>query len=223
VTAMNRTQLAKLVANHLPMNSFVNLGIGAPTTVGDFVAASSGVVLHSENGILNVGPRPTPGEEDYDLINAGKTPITLGQGGSFFDTALSFVMMRGGHLDIAILGAFEVSQHGDLANWTTGGDSGAPPAVGGAVDLAVGAKSIWIMMDHVTKDGRPKIVSECSYPLTAARVVNKIFTDLAIINVTSTGLYLEAIVDGLSFDQLQSLTQASLTQDNNTRILTLQS
>lgn len=216
---LNRTQLAQVVASHLPQNSFVNLGIGAPTTVSDFVPASRGVMLHSENGILNIGPRPPEGQEDYDLINAGKTPITLGVGGSYFDTALSFAMMRGGHLDIAILGAFQVSARGDLANWTTGTDSGAPPAVGGAVDLAVGAKAIWVMMDHVTKEGQARIVRECSFALTAARVVHKIFTNLAILNVTAAGLYVEAMIEALTFDKLQALTDAPLLRDERTKSL----
>jgi len=219
VNPLSRTQLAQVVASHLPQNSFVNLGIGAPTLVGDFVPACKGVMLHSENGILNVGARPAPGEEDGDLINAGKTPITLGIGGSYFDTSLSFAMMRGGHLDIAILGAFQVSARGDLANWTTGADTGAPPAVGGAVDLAVGAKSIWVMMDHVTKEGQPRIVRECTFPLTASRVVDKIFTNLAIVNVIPAGLYVEAILEGLSFERLQELTEAPLLRDGQTKPL----
>jgi 3-oxoadipate CoA-transferase beta subunit len=216
---LSRAQLAQVVASHLPQDSFVNLGIGAPTTVGDFVPASRGVILHSENGILSIGPRPAPGQEDHDLINAGKTPITLGIGGSYFDTSLSFAMMRGGHLDVAILGAFQVSMLGDLANWTTGADTGAPPAVGGAVDLAVGAKSIWVMMDHVTKEGQARIVRECSFPLTAARVVDKIFTNLAIVNVTPAGLYVEAILEGLGFEHLQGLTEAPLAWDQRTQVL----
>ncbi len=219
MNSLSRIQLAQVVASHLPQNSFVNLGIGAPTTVGDFVPASRGVMLHSENGILNIGPRPAPGQEDYDLINAGKTPITLSAGGSYFDTSLSFAMMRGGHLDIAILGAFEVSAQGDLANWTTGANTGAPPAVGGAIDLAVGAKSIWVMMDHVTKEAKARIVLKCSFPLTASRVVHKIFTNLAIINVTADGLYVEAVLEGLTFEKLQSLTGAPLYQDERTKLL----
>jgi 3-oxoadipate CoA-transferase, beta subunit len=219
VKPLNRTQLAQVVASQLPQNSFVNLGIGAPTTVGDFVPASRGVILHSENGILGIGPRPAPGQEDYDLINAGKTPITLGIGGSYFDTSLSFAMMRGGHLDVAILGAFQVSMAGDLANWTTGADTGAPPAVGGAVDLAVGAKSIWVMMDHVTKEGQPRIVRQCSFPLTAARVVDRIFTNLAIVDVTPGGLHVAALLDGVSFEQLQALTEAPLSWDARTQVL----
>ena len=210
MNTLSRTELAQVVASHLPNNSFVNLGIGAPTTVGDYVPQAAGIMLHSENGILHIGPKPPAGQEDYDLINAGKTPITLGVGGAYFDTALSFAMMRGGHLDIAILGAFQVSEKGDLANWTTGADTGAPPAVGGAIDLAVGAKSIWVMMDHTTKEGAPRIVRECTFPLTAAGVVDRIFTNMAIIDVRPDGLHVQAILEGVSLEELQQLTGAPL-------------
>src|SRR5690606_36725478 len=169
------------------------------------------VILHSENGVMNAGPKPLDGEEDYDLINAGKSPITIRPGASFFDSSLSFSMMRGGHLDVAVLGAFEVSQAGDLANWTTGNSDGAPPGIGGAIDLAVGAKQIWVMMEHVTRAGAPRIVEHCSYPLTAARVVKRIFTNLAIIDVTENGLVVVAMIDGLTFDALQRQTTAPLT------------
>lgn len=222
MNTLSRTQLARVVASHLPNNSFVNLGIGAPTTVGDYVPPTSGIMLHSENGILNIGPKPPAGQEDYDLINAGKTPITLGVGGSYFDTSLSFAMMRGGHLDIAILGAFQVSEKGDLANWTTGADTGAPPAVGGAIDLAVGAKSIWVMMDHTTKEGAPRIARECTFPLTAARVVDRIFTNMAIIDVRPDGLYVQAILEGVSMEELQQSTEAQLKAAENLRRLPAQ-
>lgn len=217
MNTLSRTQLAQVVASHLPNNSFVNLGIGAPTTVGDYVPQAAGIMLHSENGILHIGPKPSVGQEDYDLINAGKTPITLGVGGSYFDTALSFAMMRGGHLDIAILGAFQVSEKGDLANWTTGADTGAPPAVGGAIDLAVGAKSIWVMMDHTTKEGAPRIVRECTFPLTAAGVVDRIFTNMAIIDVRPDGLHVQAILEGVSLEELQQLTGAPLKARDDLR------
>ena len=203
---LKRQDLARMVASQLPRDSFVNLGIGAPTHVADYMAADSGVILHSENGILNVGPAPAPGLEDPDLINAGKSPITLARGGAFFDSSLAFAMMRGGHLDVAVLGAFQVSQRGDLANWSTGSDEGQPPAVGGAVDLAVGAKAIWVMMDHVTREGAPRIVTECSLPLTATGVVSRIFTSLAIIEVETDGLVLSAILRGASFTDVQALT-----------------
>ena len=217
MNTLSRTQLAQVVASHLPNNSFVNLGIGAPTTVGDYVSPTAGIMLHSENGILHIGPKPPAGQEDYDLINAGKTPITLGVGGSYFDTSLSFAMMRGGHLDIAILGAFQVSEKGDLANWTTGGDTGAPPAVGGAIDLAVGAKSIWVMMDHTTKEGAPRIVRECTFPLTAAGVVDRIFTNMAIIDVHPDGLHVQSILEGVSMEELQQLTGAPLKAGDSLR------
>jgi len=203
---LSRTELAAVVAAHLPKNSFVNLGIGAPTEVGNYLPPESGVMLHSENGILNIGPRPHAGEEDYDLINAGKAPITLATGGSYFDTGLSFSMMRGGHLDIAVLGAFQVSEKGDLANWTTGLNTGAPPAVGGAVDLAVGAKAIWVMMDYFTKEGTSRIVPACTYPLTATRVVKRIFTNLAVLDVTEGGLVVRECVPGLDISRLRDAT-----------------
>lgn len=217
MNTLSRTELAQVVASHLPNNSFVNLGIGAPTTVGDYVSPTAGIMLHSENGILHIGPKPPAGQEDYDLINAGKTAITLGVGGAYFDTSLSFAMMRGGHLDIAILGAFQVSEKGDLANWTTGGDTGAPPAVGGAIDLAVGAKSIWVMMDHTTKEGAPRIMQECTFPLTAAGVVDRIFTNMAIIDVRPDGLHVQSILEGVSMEELQQLTGAPLKAGDSLR------
>jgi 3-oxoadipate CoA-transferase beta subunit len=206
---LSRAALARMVALHLPDEGFVNLGIGAPTQVADYLPSDSGVLLHSENGILNVGPKPQEGEEDWDLINAGKNPISLKRGGSYFDSSLSFAMMRGGHLDVAVLGAFQVSRDGDLANWSTG-DNGSPPGIGGAIDLAVGAKSIWVMMDHTTKEGRPRIVERCSYPLTARKVVMRVFTNLAILDVTEDGLIVDALLEGMSVEALQSLTEASL-------------
>ena len=207
---LSRDALARMVALHLPDEGFVNLGIGAPTHVADYLPADSGVMLHSENGVLNVGPKPQGGQEDWDLINAGKTPISLKRGGSYFDSSLSFAMMRGGHLDVAVLGGFQVSKDGDLANWTTG-DNSSPPGIGGAIDLAVGAKSIWVMMDHVTKDGRARIVERCSYPLTARKVVTRVFTNLAILDVTGNGLVVDALLEGTSVEVLQSLTEAPLS------------
>lgn len=207
---LNRQALARLVASQLPRSSFVNLGIGAPTHIADFVAPDAGVILHSENGILNMGPAPRAGEEDPDLINAGKSPVTLALGGAFFDSSLAFAMMRGGHLDVAVLGAFQVSRRGDLANWTTGKDDGEPPGVGGAIDLAVGAKAIWVMMDHVARDGSPRIVSDCTLPLTATNVVSRVFTSLAIIEVTEGGLLVSAMLEGAEFDNVQAATGAPL-------------
>ncbi|MHB0790230.1 3-oxoacid CoA-transferase subunit B [Bradyrhizobium sp. 5.13L] len=206
---LSRDALARMVALHLPEEGFVNLGIGAPTQVADYLPPESGVMLHSENGVLNVGPKPQEGREDWDLINAGKSPISLKRGGSYFDSSLSFAMMRGGHLDVAVLGAFQVSKEGDLANWTTG-DNGSPPGIGGAIDLAVGAKSIWVMMDHTTKEGRPRIVERCSYPLTARKVVTRVFTNLAILDVSESCLTVHALREDMSIEALQSLTEAPL-------------
>lgn len=211
MNALSRLELARLVALQLPTEGFVNLGIGAPTSIADYLPADTAVMLHSENGILNVGPKPAEGEEDPDLINAGKMPVTLARGGAYFDSSLSFAMMRGGHLDIAILGAFQVSQHGDLANWNTGDLNGAPPAIGGAIDLAVGAKQIWVMMEHTTRDGQPRLVERCSLPLTAVAVVSRIFTNLAIIQVTPQGFVVEALFQETSFEAVQKLTDATLT------------
>lgn len=209
MTPLSRDALARMVALHLPSEGFVNLGIGAPTHVADFLPTESGVILHSENGILNVGPKPAVGQEDWDLINAGKMPISLRTGGSYFDSSLSFAMMRGGHLDVAVLGAFQVSKDGDLANWSTG-DNGSPPGIGGAIDLAVGAKSIWVMMDHTTKQGQPRIVERCVYPLTARNVVTRIFTNLAIIDIAEDGLAVRAMLEGLSIEALQEVTASPI-------------
>jgi len=167
------------------------------------------VLLHSENGLLGMGPAPAAGEEDYDLINAGKQPVTLGPGGCFFHHADSFAMMRGGHLDVCVLGAFQVSAHGDLANWHTGAPD-AIPAVGGAMDLAIGAKKTFVMMEHTTKIGEAKIVRQCSYPLTGLACVSRIYTDLAVIDVTPDGPLLIKQVDGMSFEDLQRQTGAPL-------------
>ena len=215
---LSRDALARMVALHLPDEGFVNLGIGAPTHVADYLPLNSGVMFHSENGILNVGPKPEEGQEDWDLINAGKSPISLKRGGSYFDSSLSFAMMRGGHLDVAVLGAFQVSKDGDLANWTTG-DNSSPPGIGGAIDLAVGAKSIWVMMDHTTKEGRPRIVEHCSYPLTARKVVTRVFTNLAILDVTENGMVVDALLEDLSVEALQSRTEAPLLTPNSLRII----
>lgn len=209
MNSLSRSELSRLVANHLPKTGFVNLGIGAPTQVADFLPQDSEVMLHSENGILNVGPKPPEGEEDWDLVNAGKMPVTLAAGGSYFDSSLSFAMMRGGHLDVAILGAFQVSEKGDLANWTTG-DNSSVPGIGGAIDLAVGARQIWVMMEHTTKDGASRIVKSCSLPLTAKAVVSRIFTNLAIIDVTPDGLMVDALLEGVAFEEVAARTGAPL-------------
>lgn len=217
---LNRQALARLVASQLPTNSFVNLGIGAPTHIADFVAPDAGVILHSENGILNMGPAPRAGEEDPDLINAGKSPVTLAPGGAFFDSSLAFSMMRGGHIDVAVLGAFQVSRRGDLANWTTGKDDGEPPGVGGAIDLAVGAKAIWVMMDHVARDGSPRIVSDCTLPLTATNVVSRVFTSLAIIEVMRGELVVSAMLEGRTLEEIQAATEAPLRLTEHVDMIT---
>jgi len=189
----------------------VNLGIGLPTLVGNHLPADREILLHSENGLLGMGSAPPAGEEDGDLINAGKQPVTIKAGGSYFHHADSFAMMRGGHLDFCVLGAFQVSQRGDLANWHTGAP-GAIPAVGGAMDLAIGAKQVFVMMEHQTKQGESKVVAECTYPLTGIGCVTRIYTDLATIDVTPDGLVARDLVDGLSFDELQRLTGVPLKQ-----------
>ncbi len=206
---MNREQMAARVARDIPEGAYVNLGIGLPTLVANQLPHDREIFLHSENGILAMGPAPAPGSEDPDLINAGKQPVTLLTGGSFFDSAASFGMMRGGHLDICVLGAFQVSVAGDLANWHTGAPD-AIPAVGGAMDLAVGAKKVFVMMEHQTKAGDSKIVAACTYPLTGVGCVSRIYTDLAVIDVTPTGLEVVEMVDGLALDELQRLTGVPL-------------
>ena len=206
---LDRKQIAARVARDIPEGAYVNLGIGLPTLVGDYLPKGREIILHSENGILGVGPKPAEDEVDEDLINASKEPITLLAGGAFFHQADSFAMIRGRHLDFAILGAFQVSVHGDLANWHTGG-ADAIPAVGGAMDLAAGAKKVLVMMEHLTKDGKSKIVERCTYPLTGARCVDRIYTDLAVIDVKADGLHVIEMVEGLSFDELQRLTGVPL-------------
>lgn len=207
----DRKQIAARLARDIPDGATVNLGIGLPTLVADYLPQDREIVLHSENGVLGIGPRPAPGAEDEDLINAGKEPVTLLKGASFFHHADSFGMIRGRHLDYCVLGAFQVSVQGDLANWHTGG-ADAIPAVGGAMDLAVGAKNVLVMMEHLTKDGKSKIVERCSYPLTAARCVTRIYTDLAVIDVKADGLHVVEILGELSFDELQRLTGVALKQ-----------
>jgi len=203
-TRRTKDQMAARVAQDMPEGAYVNLGIGMPTLVANHLPAGLEIILHSENGILGMGPAPAEGEEDFDLINAGKQPVTLLPGGSYFHHTDSFAMMRGGHLDICVLGAFQVSERGDLANWHTG-EPGAIPAVGGAMDLAIGAKQTWVMMDLLTKQGQSKVVHECSYPLTGLACVKRIYTDLATLVVTPQGLQLVDGVDGLSHAELEQL------------------
>ncbi|RZT29340.1 3-oxoacid CoA-transferase subunit B [Cupriavidus agavae] len=208
---LTRDQMAARVAKDIPEGAVVNLGIGLPTLVGNHLPADREILLHSENGLLGMGSAPPKGEEDGDLINAGKQPVTIKAGGSYFHHADSFAMMRGGHLDYCVLGAFQVSERGDLANWHTGAP-GAIPAVGGAMDLAIGAKQVFVMMEHQTKQGESKVVAECTYPLTGIGCVTRIYTDLATIDVTPDGLVARDLVDGLSFDELQRLTGVPLKQ-----------
>lgn len=204
-----RDQMAARVARDIPEGAYVNLGIGLPTLVANHLPHDREVILHTENGLLGMGPAPAPGAEDPDLINAGKQPVTALPGASYFHHADSFGMMRGGHLDCCVLGAFQVSVAGDLANWHTGGKD-AIPAVGGAMDLAIGAKSVYVMMEHLTKQGESKIVAQCTYPVTGLACVNRIYTDLAVIDVTPQGLVAVDIVPGLAFDELVRLTGVPL-------------
>ncbi len=205
----SRDEIAQRVARDIPEGSYVNLGIGLPTMVANHLDPKKEIFLHSENGLLGMGPAPAPGQEDEDLINAGKQPVTLLTGGAYFHHADSFSMMRGGHLDICVLGAFQVSAQGDLANWHTGAPD-AIPAVGGAMDLAIGAKKVFVMMEHQTKGGDSKIVAHCSYPLTGIGCVSRIYTDLATIDVTPDGLHVVDMVDGLTLEVLQEMTGVSL-------------
>jgi 3-oxoadipate CoA-transferase, beta subunit len=206
---LDRNQIAARVARDIPEGAYVNLGIGLPTLVANHISKGREVILHSENGVLGIGPRPAPGQEDEDLINAGKEPITLLTGGAYFHHADSFAMIRGGHIDFCVLGAFQVSAAGDLANWHTG-EPHAIPAVGGAMDLAAGAKKVLVMMEHVTKGGASKIVERCTYPLTGIACVHRIYTDLAVIDVAPDGLRVVEMVEGLSFEDLQRQTAAPL-------------
>ena len=204
-----RDEMAARVARDIPEGAYVNLGIGLPTLVANHLPSGREVVLHSENGVLGMGPAPASGDEDYDLINAGKQPVTLLPGGCFFHHADSFAMMRGGHLDVCVLGAFQVSAGGDLANWHTGG-ADAIPAVGGAMDLAIGAKKTYVMMEHLTKNGQSKLVDRCTYPLTGIGCVSRVYTDLAVIDLAAEGAKVIDCVEGLAFDELQRLTGIAL-------------
>ncbi|MCZ2837931.1 3-oxoacid CoA-transferase subunit B [Modestobacter sp. VKM Ac-2985] len=210
ISPLSDVAVARRVARDIPDGSYVNLGIGMPILVGEVVGPDKEIVYHSENGILGMGPAPAPGEEDRELINAGKQPVTLLPGGSYFHHTDAFVMMRGGHIDISVLGAFQVSETGDLANWITDLAT-MPPAVGGAMDLAVGAKRVLVMTTHTTRDGRPKLLPRCTYPLTAAGVVDRVYTDLAVLDVGPDGLVVQEMAPGLTRAELQSVTAARLT------------
>ncbi|PZP96237.1 MAG: 3-oxoadipate CoA-transferase [Variovorax paradoxus] len=204
--------LARRVARDIAPGQYVNLGVGLPTTVADHIGADREVFLQSENGVIGRWIRAAEGQEDWDLVNAGKEPIQLLDGGAFLDHAASFAMMRGGHLDICVPGAFQVSERGDLANWHTG-DPRAIPAVGGAMDLAVGAKQVFIMMEHRERDGAPKILPRCTYPLTGLACVSRIYTELAVIDVRPDGLHVVDLSEDVDRAQLIAATAAPLVFD----------
>jgi len=209
IKPFSRTQMASRVAQDIPEGWYVNLGIGMPTAVADHVPLEREVIFHSENGVLGMGPAPAKDKVDPWLINAGKQYITLRQGGSFCHHADSFAMIRGAHLDLCVLGAFQVAENGDIANWATS-ENDTAPAVGGAMDLAAGAKRLWVMMDHTAKDGTPKLVQRCSYPLTAVGAVKRVYTNLAVIDVAERGFVVTELAPGLSFEALQARTDAKL-------------
>jgi 3-oxoadipate CoA-transferase beta subunit len=208
---LTRPQMAARAAADIPEGWYVNLGIGIPTLIADHVPMDREVIFHSENGVLGMGPAPEPDKIDPWLINAGKQYVTLRQGGSYFHHADSFAMIRGGHLDLCVLGAFQVAENGDIANWATS-ENDTAPAVGGAMDLAAGAKRLWVVMEHTTKDGTSKLVRQCSYPLTAVGAVKRVYTNLATLDVTPDGFLVLDMAPGLSFDALQARTDAPLRQ-----------
>lgn len=210
IAKISREALAMRIAQDIHDGDYVNLGIGLPTLVANYLPANKDIFLHSENGILGMGQAPAAGEEDPDLINAGKQPVTLLPGGCFFHHADSFAMIRGGHLDLCVLGAYQVSQYGDLANWSTGRPD-AIPAVGGAMDLAIGARRVVVMTEHFTRSGECKIVERCSYPLTGMSCVNRIYSDLAVMDITENGLLVREIFSNITPQQLQDITPVELT------------
>ncbi len=215
---LSRRQIAWRIVQDIHEGMYVNLGIGQPELVADLLPPDRDVILHSENGILGLGPKPTLEEADDDLINAGKKHASLVTGGAYFHHADSFAMVRGGHIDVCVLGAFQVAANGDLANWTTGGDD-LLPAVGGAMDLVAGAKKVFIMMDHNTKDGSPKIVEQCTYPLTGRHCVTTVYTDIAVIDIKSEGCVVREKFADMTMDELQARTGARLTLANDWHLL----
>jgi 3-oxoadipate CoA-transferase, beta subunit len=206
---MARREMAKRLADDIPEGWYVNLGIGAPLQVADYVPQEREVVFQSENGILGMGPAPEPDKINRWLINAGKQYITLRAGGSYMHHADSFALIRGGHLDLCVLGAFQVAENGDIANWSTS-DNESAPAVGGAMDLAAGARRIWVMMDHTTKSGESRLVRRCTYPLTAVGVVKRVYTNLAVLDVIDDGFAVREMVPGMTLEELQKVTDAPL-------------
>jgi 3-oxoadipate CoA-transferase, beta subunit len=211
---LSRRQMAWRAAQDIAEGTYVNLGIGLPTMVSDYIPSDREIVFHSENGILGMGPAPKPGEEDQDLINAGKGLTTIVPGGVFFHHNDAFLMIRGGHLDLALLGAFEVAENGDLANWTTE-DPDFPPGVGGAMDLAAGAREVRVLVEHTTKEGRPRIRKRCGYPLTAPHCVKRVYTNLAVLDITPDGVVVREMVEGLDLAGLQERTEARLRLAND--------
>jgi 3-oxoadipate CoA-transferase beta subunit len=209
VTPLTRAGMAARCARDIPEGWFVNLGVGVPTQVADYVPEGREIIFHSENGILGMGPAPDEDKVDPWLVNAGKKAVTLVPGAALFHHADSFTMIRGGHIDLCVLGAFEVASNGDLANWTTSSDD-RTPAVGGAMDLAAGTRRIWVLMEHVTRDGKPKLVEHCAYPLTAPGVVTRIYTNFAVLDVTPEGFAVVEMVPGMTLDALQAMTAAPL-------------
>ncbi len=209
VTPWTRTQMAARLADDIPEGWYVNLGIGIPTMVAEHVPLGREVIFHSENGLLGMGPAPPREKINPWLVNAGKQYVTLRTGGAYIHHADSFAMIRGGHLDLCVLGAFEVAANGDIANWSTS-ESDTAPAVGGAMDLAAGAKRLWVIMEHTTKDGRPKLVRDCSYPLTAPHAVKRVYTNLAVLDVTPRGFEVLDQVPGLTRAELETRTGATL-------------
>jgi 3-oxoadipate CoA-transferase beta subunit len=205
----SRGEIAARIAADIRDGWYVNLGVGMPTLVANYIPGEREVVIHSENGVLGMGPAQDPPGSEPWLVNAGKQYVTLLKGGAYVHHADSFAMIRGGHLDLCVLGAFQVAANGDIANWATS-ENDTAPAVGGAMDLSVGAKNLWVAMNHTTREGEPKIVNTCTYPLTAERAVKRIYTDLAVISVTPDGLEVEDMVEGLTFAELQAATEAPL-------------